>query len=112
MSVDARIMNRRDSEQNWNKENPTLLFGELAIVDSIDSTYMKVGNGFSRFKELPNLAVVSLSKIYPVGSVYLSVAHTNPANLFGFGTWIELQDGNKGRLPYGLPSIYAWHRIK
>ena len=31
------------------------------------------------------------SKLYPVGSVYISFASTNPATLFG-GTWVRLKD--------------------
>lgn len=114
--INSKIMLRRDSEQNWKKENPKLLFGEMAIVDSIDSTYLKVGNGFSHFADLPSLFVISLSKIYPVGSVYLSVNSTNPQELFGFGKWIELESDNsllaQGAQSYNLPRIYGWHRIK
>lgn len=114
--INSKIMLRRDSEQNWKKENPKLLFGEVAIVDSIDSTYLKIGNGFSHFVDLPNLLAISLSKIYPIGSVYLSVNKTNPKDLFGFGTWIEL-DENSNLLTntaysYNLQKVYAWHRIK
>ena len=39
-------------------------------------------------------------KIYPVGSVYMSVSSTNPGNLFG-GTWIAW---GSGRVPVGVNS--------
>lgn len=34
---------------------------------------------------------VSLSSVYPVGSIYMSVNSTSPATLFG-GTWERIQD--------------------
>lgn len=39
-------------------------------------------------------------KIYPVGSIYMSVNSTNPSNLFG-GTWVEW---GSGRVPVGIDS--------
>ena len=38
----------------------------------------------NKLKELINI-------IYPVGSIYMSVNTTNPANLFG-GTWVQIKD--------------------
>jgi len=35
----------------------------------------------------------AMSKIYPIGSVYISVVDTNPATLFGFGTWVRIAEG-------------------
>lgn len=34
-----------------------------------------------------------LSKIYPVGSIYMSMSATNPATLFGVGTWKRISQG-------------------
>lgn len=33
-----------------------------------------------------------LQLVYPVGAVYISTVNTNPATLFGFGTWTQIQD--------------------
>jgi len=33
-----------------------------------------------------------LETAYPVGSIYMSTVSTNPATLFGFGTWERIQD--------------------
>lgn len=40
-----------------------------------------------------------LQKLYPIGSIYLSANGTNPATLFGFGTW---QAWGAGRVPVGV----------
>ena len=38
-------------------------------------------------------AAISISTIYPVGSIYTSTVATNPATLFGFGTWVAYGQG-------------------
>ena len=35
---------------------------------------------------------LSLDKIYPIGSIYLSVSSVNPAQLFNFGEWEQIKD--------------------
>lgn len=37
--------------------------------------------------------------IYPIGSIYMSTASTNPSTLFGFGTW---QLWGAGKVPVGI----------
>ena len=34
----------------------------------------------------------ALEAVYPVGSIYMNVNATNPATLFGFGSWVRIQD--------------------
>lgn len=45
-----------------------------------------------------------IGKIYPVGSIYISVSGTNPASLFGIGTWVEV---GQGRTLWGADSSHA-----
>lgn len=38
-------------------------------------------------------ASADIQSAYPIGSVYLSLNATNPATLFGFGTWVRIAEG-------------------
>lgn len=38
-------------------------------------------------------AGAGLTVIYPVGSIYIATVSTNPATLFGFGTWVAFGEG-------------------
>jgi hypothetical protein len=43
---------------------------------------------------------IDLSTLYPVGSIYINATNsTNPASLFGFGTWVAF---GAGRVPVGI----------
>ena len=41
---------------------------------------------------IQSLATAIIDAVHPVGSIYLSIDDTNPANLFG-GTWEQITDG-------------------
>lgn len=45
----------------------------------------------------------TLQDVYPVGSIYISTASTNPGTTFGFGTWSAIQ----GRMLIGADGTYA-----
>ena len=40
-----------------------------------------------------NNAFVTIDDVYPVGSIYTSILSTNPAEIFGAGTWEQITDG-------------------
>ena len=47
-------------------------------------------------------AAVNLALLHPVGSIYINASNsTNPATLFGFGTWVAF---GAGRVPVGFNS--------
>ena len=41
---------------------------------------------------ISNLKTEILKSIYPVGAIYTSMTSTNPATLFGFGSWTQIKD--------------------
>jgi hypothetical protein len=46
-----------------------------------------------RFQEATTTIEDTLNRFYPVGSLFLSVLPTNPAELFGIGTWVAFAAG-------------------
>ena len=67
----------------------------LAVQDNTD-------NIAALSNQISNISSTIFDNIYPVGSIYMSVNDTNPANLFG-GTWTQLKD----RFLLGAGSTYT-----
>ena len=59
----ARIKNKRDTDENFKSANPTLLKGEIAIVDAGDEVKIKVGNGTSGYNDLDFVGEASAAGI-------------------------------------------------
>lgn len=53
---------------------------------------------WTKIKNYVNSKALTINKVYPVGSIYMSVNSTNPNSLFG-GTWMEW---GSGRVPVGV----------
>ena len=51
--ISTKICLRCDSEDNWRRNNPQLLRGEVAIVFGYYQTRLKVGDGEHNFNDLP-----------------------------------------------------------
>lgn len=74
------------TEAQYETKKETLPIGTLVgITDPIHETELD-----SDLQTKIN-GILSLSDIYPVGSIYLSVNSTSPATLFG-GTWEQIKD--------------------
>lgn len=52
--IEARVIQKIDTEQNWNANELILYKGEIALVGDPDRVYnIKVGNGVKKFRDLP-----------------------------------------------------------
>lgn len=52
--VQVRIMQKKDTAVNWSTANPVILNGEQIFVETPEGdTRTKVGNGTSRYNDLP-----------------------------------------------------------
>ena len=105
----VRIQQKIDTLENWNKDQITLLKGELAVVICNNQIRFKIGNGISAFTELPFVDETQLStkqvfvqtisqginnKSAPygiVGGAYLS-ADSNFSQVFGVNAQVSSTD--------------------
>ncbi len=83
-------------EIDYLDENLSTGTGANNIVKLDGSAKLPAIDG-SNLTNLPSGA--SLSTIYPVGCIYISTVSTNPATLFGMGTWVAF---GAGRVLVGL----------
>lgn len=61
------------------------------LNDSVEALEAKVGVDDSAVST--SIDYIIKNKIWPVGSVFLSVVSTNPNTLMGFGTWTQIAGG-------------------
>lgn len=106
--TDSLLSSEHTHEFNSIEDKPTTLAGygitdaaTSAQGDKADSAVQEVTiYGSTINKNGNNTVDITLDKIYPVGSIYMSVNSTNPSNYFG-GTWVSW---GQGRVPVSVKS--------
>lgn len=76
--------------------SPTLTGTPIAPTASVGTNTTQIAT-----TAFVNAAIVAA---YPVGSIYMSTVSTNPATLFGFGTWVAY---GQGRMPISADGTYT-----
>ena len=69
-----------------------------ATVNVIDLQTSKIKNGtagtsdadFTVLKQVKDLITTAIKNIYPVGCYWITDSNSNPADVFGFGTWTRI----------------------
>ena len=82
MSIDA------NGTETINGSTDTI---DLAQWESVTIELNNADSGW--VKKAPNIAIEALKLVYPVGTIYTNKTDsTSPATLFGFGTWVAIED--------------------
>lgn len=71
---------------------------KLSVDPAVAGTPIAVGTNDTRLVAATMVATVG-NILYPIGSIYTSIVNTNPATLFGFGTWSAW---GTGQVPVGV----------
>lgn len=86
------------------KSSATYLRGDDTWATPTDTTYTEITTAEIDAGTATTLRTISgrrvdyiqdktLERAYPVNSIYISAVSTNPATLFGFGTWVAYGEG-------------------
>lgn len=69
---------------------------EAKVISKAETTtqnlFENLSKNFIENQVEATIAMGILSKVYPVGAIYMSSSATNPKDIFGFGTWTQIKD--------------------
>lgn len=92
--LNARIIHKRDTAENWSANNPVLLNGEFVIVDTDDGkTRLKIGDGTNDYNSLSFVDDDLINMIGAINAVPLSTTNDNDKILSvvdGVPTWVAI----------------------
>lgn len=65
--------------------------GKGLSTNDFTTAYKTILDGLTT--KINNAVLEGKKSLYPVNSIYLSLNSTNPADVFGFGTWVQIAQG-------------------
>lgn len=96
----TRIKMKKDSEENWNQNNPILLNGEIALVKKQQGIELKIGDGEKQFNEISYYFPPSSywDKVFPVNRVVIFYDNLDHSDYLG----LKWERCLGGRVPVGI----------
>lgn len=93
-TFNARVQMKRDTSANWTSNNPVLLNGEIAIVDTdAGEVRFKVGNGTSTYTQLPYTDEAIISRMLSLsGGTMTGNINMNGNVVTGLGAPVNATD--------------------
>ena len=109
--LNTRIKHKRDTQARWEQYNPVILNGEIILVDMTDGQLRaKVGNGTSRYLELPfsdeTLRSLIDNKVNGKGLSSIYVQDSAPAAPSEGDMWIDVTEDSY-QVAAKLPRVNA-----
>lgn len=98
----TRIKMKKDSEENWNQNNPILLNGEIALVEKQQGIELKIGDGEKQFNEVSYYFPPPSywDKVFPVNRIVMFYDNLDHSDYLGL-KWVRCLGG---RVPVGIDS--------
>jgi hypothetical protein len=89
--------------------------GRITVdLDTTSGTTRTISGGSFNGEQSQGGSGVNLEAVFPVGSIYINETSTNPATLFGFGTWQQIEGqfllGASSEYPAGTTGGSATHK--
>lgn len=93
LTTEFNVLNQIPDYLSFTTE--TVSGAQVKVIDLNDS---KIKNGtagtsdtdFTVLKQVKDLITTAIKNIYPVGSYWMTDSNSNPADIFGFGTWTKI----------------------
>ena len=91
-TFNVRLQVKKDTEDNWNTNNPVLLANELIIVETNDfGDRFKIGDGTSTYSELPfqDENIRELITNVEAGGAKIAVQSSQPSGQVSGDFWYQ-----------------------
>jgi hypothetical protein len=92
-SIDYKLTNTSSGHDHDGSDSKKVTATNLNPTGLTASQLLRVNSGGTAIESSGYTVTTLLGAVYPIGSIYTSVVSTNPATLFGFGTWTAFGAG-------------------
>ena len=86
-SLDYKLKNTTSGHDHDGSDSKKVIATNLNPTGLTASQLLRTNSGGTALESAGYTITTLIAAVYPIGSIYVSTASTNPNTLFGFGTW-------------------------